>query len=381
MRMNRFRCLRCLAWKEIGQPAFYGFLLVFFGGLLGACSKEFRDIQLAGTKPDLSSVKIGYSVPYTYEPDTLSAQCYTGEAEPTEYGFCFAVDSAELESQIQLCEEKNFLPDSGGNIGVIMSRDIVEVKGKYWRRFESLISFDNVQSGRLASPRLNWYLAAFVKNEIGISFGSIVEVDQCGRLFKSDEDGNKYRSVKIGQQCWTQSNLKVRKYRNGDNIPTGLSDGQWSTTSSGAYAIYNNDTVNDTLYGKLYNWYAVNDSRGLCPTGWHVPSDAEWTTLTDFLGGTPEAAGKMKSTATQPTPAGGWYSPNTDATNSSGFDGLPGGYRDSTGAFLAEKYTAYWWVSDDFASALFRSVHYNSSVVDSHRSEKEMGFSVRCLRD
>ncbi|MBU6331267.1 MAG: hypothetical protein KGQ80_02480, partial [Bacteroidetes bacterium] len=96
----------------------------------------------------------------------------------------------------------------------------------------------------------------------------------------TDVDGNQYNTIKFGTQCWTQSNLKVSKYRNGDNIPTGLSDAQWGSTTSGAYAMYNNDAANDALYGKLYNWYAVTDSRGLCPTGWHVPSDGEWTTLT-----------------------------------------------------------------------------------------------------
>ena len=99
----------------------------------------------------------------------------------------------------------------------------------------------------------------------------------CGTSTVSDVDNNTYNTVRIGTQCWTQSNLKVSKYRNGNSIPSGLSNSAWQNTTFGAYAIYNNDSVNDSLYGKLYNHYAVTDSSGLCPTGWHVPSDAEWT--------------------------------------------------------------------------------------------------------
>ena len=196
----------------------------------------------------------------------------------------------------------------------------------------------------------------------------------------TDVDGNQYNTIKFGTQCWTQSDLKVSKYRNGDNIPTGLSDAQWGSTTSGAYAMYNNDAANDALYGKLYNWYAVNDARGLCPTGWHVPSDGEWTTLTTFLGG--EAGGKMKSTATQPTP-GGWNAPNTDATNSSDFTGLPGGTRDSGGGFAYLGNLGYWWSSSVAGSGLAwnRILGYYDALASRNYYYHRNGFSVRCARD
>ncbi|MFM8837568.1 MAG: FISUMP domain-containing protein, partial [Bacteroidota bacterium] len=205
----------------------------------------------------------------------------------------------------------------------------------------------------------------------------------CGTSMVSDVDNNTYATVQIGTQCWTQSNLKVSKYRNGDNIPTGLDNSQWSSTSMGAYAVYNNDAANDALYGKLYNWYAVNDSRGLCPTGWHVPSHAEWMTLINFLGGVPVAGGKMKSTATQPT-LGGWNAPNTGATNSSGFTGLPGGELASSGGFTSTLGNyGFWWSTSDAGTGkayLFYLSNSASAVYQNswwHRS----GFSVRCLRD
>jgi uncharacterized protein (TIGR02145 family) len=126
----------------------------------------------------------------------------------------------------------------------------------------------------------------------------------------------------------------------------------------------------------LYNWYAVNDSRGLCPVGWHVPSDAEWTTLTDFLGGEGVAGGKMKSTT-------GWNSPNTGATNSSGFTGLPGGYRASGGGFGDLGYSGVWWSSSDAGSgsAWDRYLYYNFANAHRDYDDHRFGFSVRCARD
>jgi uncharacterized protein (TIGR02145 family) len=216
----------------------------------------------------------------------------------------------------------------------------------------------------------------------------------CGTTSIVDIDGNIYNTVQIGTQCWTQSNLKVSKYRNGDNIPTGLSDAQWGSTTSGAYAIYNNDPVNDGLYGKLYNHYAVTDSRGLCPTGWHVPSDGEWNVLVNYLDPNADtvcanclqssiAGGSMKSTATQPTP-GGWYAPNTGATNSSGFTGLPGGDRDSHGGFyILGNNLGSWWSSSDAGSgnAWSRVLSYYYANANRGNVYRRNGFSVRCARD
>ena len=205
---------------------------------------------------------------------------------------------------------------------------------------------------------------------------------QCGSSTVTDIDGNVYNTVLIGNQCWTQSNLKTSKYRNGDTIPTGLSNSAWQYTTSGAYAIYNNDSVNDGLYGKLYNHYAATDSRGLCPTGWHVPSDGEWTTLENQLGGSSVTGGALKSTALQPTP-GGWNLPNTGATNSSGFTALPGGRRAFNGGIDGMFSNGYWWSTlvNSGSSAQYRYLSYNSSNVFSYNFDRASGFSVRCLKN
>ena len=232
------------------------------------------------------------------------------------------------------------------------------------------------------------YARAYARTNAGVYYSteksfSSVPWNRCpGTPTVTDIDGNLYHTVQIGAQCWTQSNLKVSKYRNGDNIPTGLSNADWQNTTSGAYAIYNNDPVNDGLYGKLYNHYAVTDSRGLCPTGWHVPSDAEWTILENHLGGSSVAGGALKSTAMQPTP-GGWASPNTGATNSSGFTAPPGGVRDYLGDFFTMTLNGHWWSSSVWSAsaAWTRFLLYGGSTITRNYRIRAYGYSVRCCRD
>jgi uncharacterized protein (TIGR02145 family) len=192
----------------------------------------------------------------------------------------------------------------------------------------------------------------------------------------TDVDGNFYPSIIINGQEWMQQNLSVTKYRNGDPIPTGLNDISWSATANGAYSIYNEDGANNTLYGKLYNWYAVNDSRGLCPSGWHVPSDGLWTSLENFLGGNAVASGKMKT-------IDGWITPNVGATNESGFSSKPGGLRSTSGSFGAGGVDGYWWSADQSAaaSAWYRIMVFGNAGIGRGSGDKHFGFSVRCVRD
>jgi len=194
----------------------------------------------------------------------------------------------------------------------------------------------------------------------------------------TDIDGNQYDVIRIGNQLWMKKNLKVSKYRNGDAITTNLVNTSWSNANKGAYAIYNNENANDASYGKLYNWYAVNDSRGLCPRGWHIPSDNEWTTLTNYLGGESIAGGKIKSIGTAY-----WNAPNTRADNSSGFTALPGGFRNFSGSFTSIRASAFFWsaTEHDFSDAWTRYLYGNNSDVYRSSSSKSVGASVRCLRD
>ena len=194
-----------------------------------------------------------------------------------------------------------------------------------------------------------------------------------------DIDGNVYKTVTIGTQVWMVENLKTTKYRNGDPIPHVLVNTTWAALTNGAYCWYNNDiTANKATYGALYNWFTVIDKRHIAPSGWHVPTDGEWAILTTFLGGKSFAGGKLKETLTSH-----WSSPNTGATNNSGFTALPGGYRDKFGVFSMVGNIGGWWASTQYSKSVawYRYVDYNSSIVYSCSSYKNSGFSVRCIKD
>ncbi len=196
----------------------------------------------------------------------------------------------------------------------------------------------------------------------------------------TDIDGNQYLTVTIGSQTWMRENLRTTRYRNGDPIPEVLLNSDWAALASGAWSWYANDPEKDMPYGKLYNWYAVKDGNGLCPTGWHEPTDAEWTILTTYLGDLSVAGGKMKITGTIEAGTGYWSEPNTGATNESGFTGLPGGNR--SGAFDNRGNGGLWWSSTESgANAWYRALIYDGGHVIRSHVDKTYGFSVRCLRD
>ncbi len=181
-----------------------------------------------------------------------------------------------------------------------------------------------------------------------------------------------FKEVKIGTQVWMAENLTVDKFRNGDPIPEAKTDEDW--TKGPVWCYYGNDPANGAKYGKLYNWKAVNDPRGLAPAGWHIPSDAEWTHLTDFLGGTQVAGTKMKS-------AGGRFNSGPGA-NESGFSGLPGGCRRSS-TFDLIGAQGGWWSSteEDEYSVWTRTIYFLNGTVYRSGHFKEYGHYVRCIRD
>jgi uncharacterized protein (TIGR02145 family) len=198
----------------------------------------------------------------------------------------------------------------------------------------------------------------------------------------SDKSGNSYKTVYIGTQQWMAENLKTSKYSDGTGIPNVTDNTQWENNTIGAWAYYENDAANNSKYGKLYNWYAVspttNGNKNVCPSGWHVPTDAEWTVLTEYLGGESIAGRKMKEVGIT-----NWNSPNTDVTNISLFTGLPGGYRDYYGDFNNVGYYGYWWSSSENSTngAWTRTLIDGSGLAYRFYDNKEVGLSVRCLRD
>jgi uncharacterized protein (TIGR02145 family) len=184
--------------------------------------------------------------------------------------------------------------------------------------------------------------------------------------------------IRIGSQVWSTENLNVSKFRNGDDIPEAKTDEEWvmaGKKKQPAWCYYDYDSKNGIIYGKLYNWYAVIDPRGLAPLGFHIPTDAEWSILIDYLGGTSVAGKKMKST-------NGWYD-NGNGVNSNGFSGLPGGYRFENGLFSSIGVYGLWWSSTELTifNTWNRSLSYKDGKVARSGSSKETGLSVRCLRD
>ena len=193
----------------------------------------------------------------------------------------------------------------------------------------------------------------------------------------SDIDGNVYKTIKIGTQTWMASNLQVTKYNNNTAIPLVTDNNTWKNLATPGYCWYNNDVIaNKNTYGVLYNWATVNTGK-LCPTGWHVPTLAEWTILITYLGGGSASGG-----------AGGhlkeigflhWLSPNGGADNSSGFTALPGGYRYNDGTFHDLSFYGGWWSSTE---GEFREMNWNDgSIAPYINYNKNMGWSVRCIKD
>jgi len=178
--------------------------------------------------------------------------------------------------------------------------------------------------------------------------------------------------VIIGAQAWMANNLEITTFRNGDPIPQAASDEAWKIAGQNKQPAY---CYNGETYGKLYNWYAVNDPRGLAPEGWHIPTDAEWTQLSDYLGGERVAGKKMKSTS-------GWNNKG-NGTNESGFNGLPGGYRASNGSFSGQGGLGFWWSASESNTgyAYSRNLNHSNDYLYRNDDYKERGFSVRCLRD
>ncbi len=185
-------------------------------------------------------------------------------------------------------------------------------------------------------------------------------------------------TIQIGTQKWMSKNLDVAFYRNGDPIPQVTDPAAWAGLTTGSWCYYNNDPIQGNKYGKLYNWYAVNDPRGLAPQGWHIPSDAEWTTLATTLGGAAVAGGKMKEPGTL-----NWTTPNSGADNSSGWAGLPGGNRVTNSTFFSVGWYGNWWSSTESspADAWRRDLAYVSGSLSRDDYGKQGGFSVRCIRD
>jgi uncharacterized protein (TIGR02145 family) len=227
-----------------------------------------------------------------------------------------------------------------------------------------------------------YYVRAYVKSGVIVIYG---EVDSFETYSLQDIDSNYYHAIVIGSQIWMKENLKATKYNDGNNIGLVTDRSIWDNLTYGAYCWYDNYEEYYLTYGALYNWYAVNTNK-LCPVGWHVPSESEWTELINYLGGESVACGKLRESGTLR-----WYYYNVNASNQSGFTALPGGYRSSDNiygygnGFYSMGAEGFWWSSTEYDNLYANALHlydgFMGSGVDRYNLQKKYGLSVRCLRD
>jgi uncharacterized protein (TIGR02145 family) len=228
-------------------------------------------------------------------------------------------------------------------------------------------------------PNTEYYLRAYATNQAGTNYGE--QFKFTAGAFVNDLDGNNYQTVRIGSQVWMKENLKTTRYSNGDIIPQISDLSNWGTLTSGAWSYYlgmDGGILNSPYYGKYYNWFTVNDSRNVCPSGWHIPNDNEWNTLITYLGGSDIAGGKMKTIDEY------WYSPNINASNESGFSGLPAGMINSSLQLPSGKgYYGTWWSasSPDATSAQYYRISNSDDNVQTSTFNTQMGLSIRCIKN
>jgi uncharacterized protein (TIGR02145 family) len=323
-----------------------GLFLFIFTGILNSCSKdkipELKEIPVLTTTGisdlTLSSAVCGGRI--TYKGSHVITAC----------GVCWSL---------------NKIPTVADNKTVVFVRE---------GSFSS--SIGGLQAGE------TYYLRAYATNSVGTGYGEQISFNTMTGTV-TDIDGNSYYTITIGNQEWMSENLKVTKYQNGDPIPEIEDDVIWGGLTTDGSCTNRNVENFSGIYGRLYNWYAVIDKRNVCPSGWHVPSDGEWTILTTFLGGESVAGRIMKEGGTTH-----WAAPNTGATNETGFTALPGGARCRCYggmAFYDVSGTGYWWSSSQQSTSTswYRYIYHNS--INVYRSffmlDEKMGISVRCVRD
>lgn len=250
--------------------------------------------------------------------------------------------------------------------------------------------FTSTMSGLKSGTK--YYVRAYASNSAGVEYGNEIAFTThiLGIKFNpdliygslTDIEGGSYKTIPIGSQIWMAENLKTSEFNDGSGIPLVTDPASWSNLVTPAFCWFNNnDSIYKNIYGAYYNWFAVSSGR-LCPTGWHIPSDFDWQVLVDYLGGDQSAGSKLKEAGTN-----NWVFSNKDATNQSGFTGLPAGLRESTdGVFQGQGSFGGWWSATEvsagpFGATWIRSIHGDTTVVGRSQIFKKDGFTVRCLKN
>jgi uncharacterized protein (TIGR02145 family) len=332
--------------------------------------------QLAGS----IGLQNGFAVRCIQGEDYFLPQVTTSEAINITSNSAFCYGNVNYQSGI--VTERGFFYGTSPNPEITGSKVIVG---------SGTSGYNTTLTG--LTPATTYYLKAYAVNSAGVGYGdeiSFTTLINTGTI--NDVDGNTYNVKSIGTQVWMTENLRTTKYKNGDVIPTGLSNTEWVNTIDGASAIYPHTVIeglnseDDVVeaYGILYNWYAATDSRGLCPVGWHLPSDEEWTVLTNYVGGLSVAGGKLKSTQTAPNNHPRWDSPNTSASDDFDFSTFPGGYRsDTDGNYGWIGVYCHFMSNTEYNStqSWCRTLYHDTGGIARGNNNKKLGISVRCIKD
>lgn len=269
----------------------------------------------------------------------------------------------ELNATAEVAGSFDYTPEAGGVLNVgdnqILTVNFTPTDADNYRSASKSVSINVLPNGTSS--------AVF---NTGLSYSTVTDID-----------GNTYQTIVIGSQTWMAENLRTTKYRNGDAIPEVSGNSAWVNLTSGAYSNYDNNQDIDHLatYGRLYNWFAVSDSRDLAPEGWHVATEMEWAALAENQGGLSTAGGKLKEAGNLH-----WNTPNTGATNSSGFTALPSGRREYTdGSFINTGFNGFWWTSTAYNPdySWYYQINYDFATVVPANFHKQYGFAVRCVKD
>lgn len=226
-----------------------------------------------------------------------------------------------------------------------------------------------------------YYVAAYATNATGTKYGVVYPLTTLPTgVTVTDKDGNVYQTVNIGTQTWMAENLRTTKFQNGESISNVTDAADWSTATFAAWCDYDNNPQNALIYGRLYNWRAITESKNIAPVGWHVATHAEWTKLISYLGGESVAAGKLKEVGFDH-----WKLSNSISTNESGFTALPGGSRDASGVFGSLGDNGYWWTSTENTTSQgdvwYWYMNYDNTKAHKDYDSKLCGRSVRCVKD
>ncbi|MGE5406322.1 MAG: fibrobacter succinogenes major paralogous domain-containing protein, partial [Methanosarcina sp.] len=312
-----------------------------------------------------------YSVPKTFTteaskttPDIISEGITSITANSALGGGTILSEGGSAVTVRGICWSMSPNPTTGDN-------NLIDADSKRWFR----INMNNL------TMNTTYYVRAYATNSFGTSYGKQLVFITIPPGEVMDADQNVYKTVTLGTQVWMTENLKTTKYRDGSEIQKVTDNTEWSSLTTGAFCWYGNDeTKYRNLYGAYYNFHAVNSGK-LCPAGWHVPTDKEWTDLTTYLGGN-SVGGKLKESGIYPN--GSWLQPNSDATNETGFSARAGGQRLNTGSFQYVGYEGSWWCSREpsQSSAWYRTMgSMHGDVGRSWGDNKKQGYTVRCLKD